>query len=117
MARFHQLTLWHHARGLVHSVSTATTDVPSSGDLISQVRRAAISVAANIAEGAERGSDREFLRFLRIADGSNAEVQALITLANDANILDHTTAHLLHTQSITIGRMIGALCRRLRNPG
>ncbi len=62
----------------------ALTPARGEGDLLSQICRASICVAANIAEGAERGSDREFSKYLRIADGSNAGTQALVIIAGDA---------------------------------
>ena len=94
MARHPHLLAWQQARLLVRSVTTATTAATPTGDLVSQIRRAAISVAANIAEGAERGSDRDFLR---IAYSSNAEVQALATIAEDAGVLSPEVAQAIIT--------------------
>lgn len=65
MAKFTNLRVWHQSRELLRLVSAATADMRAEGDLKSQMRRAAISVASNIAEGAER-PDREFRRFLTI---------------------------------------------------
>jgi hypothetical protein len=59
MPQYSKLLVWNHARTLVQQVTAATRGVRGEGDLISQIRRASISVAANIAEGAERGSSRE----------------------------------------------------------
>ena len=114
MPRYSKLLVWDHARKLVHNVTTATRQAPASGhgDLISQIRRASISVAANIAEGAERGSDRDFVRFLKIADGSNAETQALTRIAGDAGIFESNQVTEIISQTNEIGYMLRALMRR-----
>jgi four helix bundle protein len=117
MARYSRLLIWNHARELVRRVSRGCASTRGEGDLISQLRRAAISVAANIAEGAERGSDREFIRFLRIADGSNAEVQALTDIAEDALVFDAATATQIRDQAAGVGRLIGALIHRCASGG
>ena len=117
MARYPHLLLWQHSRELVRRVSRACAGCRGEGDLVSQLRRAAISVAANIAEGAERGSDREFVRFLRIADGSNAEVQALTDIAEDALVFNAATAAGIRDQAADVGRLIGGLIRRCAGGG
>src|SRR5690606_24402647 len=83
MARFTKLQVWQEARVLIRQVSALTRVMISEGDLVRQVRRAAISVASNLAEGSERGSDRDFLRFVRMANASCAEVEAQATIALD----------------------------------
>ncbi len=117
MARYPNLLLWNRARELVRRVSRACAGARGEGDLISQLRRAAISVAANIAEGAERGTDREFIRFLRISDGSNAEVQALTDIAEDALVFDAATATAIRDQAAEVGRLIGGLIHRCAGGG
>ena len=114
MPRYHHLLAWDHCRTLVRTVADAVRNVRGEGDLVSQIRRAAISVAANLAEGAERGSDREFVRFLRIADGSNAEVHALALIAGDAGVLDQRAVATIVAQTTLVGRLIGGLIRRCR---
>jgi len=117
MARHNDLILWQRSRTLVQRVSCACAGTRGEGDLVSQIRRAAISVAANIAEGAQRRTDREFIRFLRIADGSNAEVQALATIAEDALVFDAATAAQIRDQAAEVGRLIGGLIRRCAASG
>ena len=70
MAKSTNLRVWQQARDLLKQISAITADMPAEGDLKSQLRRAAISVVSNISEGCERGSDREFRRFLTIANAS-----------------------------------------------
>ena len=115
MPRYSSLLVWQHARHLVQQVSSATRNARGEGDLLSQIRRASISVAANIAEGAERGSDREFSKHLRIADGSNAETQALAIIAGDAGILSSDQVDGIVETTAGIGRMINGLRRRCGN--
>ena len=112
MPRYAKLLVWNHARKLIQNITAVTCETRGHGDLISQIRRASLSIAANIAEGAERGSDREFVRFLKIADGSNAETQALTRIAGDAGIFDPLQVDEIIAQTDEIGRMLGGLMRR-----
>ena len=112
MPRYSKLLVWNHARKLIQNITAATSEARNHGDLISQIRRSSLSVAANIAEGAERGSDREFVRFLKIADGSNAETQALTLIAGDAGIFEADQVNEIVSQTNEIGRMLGGLMHR-----
>ena len=116
MAKFTNLRVWQQSRELLRLVSAATADMRAEGDLKSQMRRAAISVASNIAEGAER-PDREFRRFLTIALGSNAEVEAQATIAADLGCIDQATATRIIDCADHIGRMISNLMRNMPPPG
>lgn len=113
MARFTKLQVWHEARILIRQISQLTRDMVSEGDLIRQVRRAAISVASNLAEGSERGSDRDFLRFVRIANASCAEVEAQVTIALDLGLTSPEQGHAVIEQAQKIGRMLYRLMVRL----
>ncbi len=108
MAKFTNLRVWHEARTLLQLVSQATHDMRAEGDLKSQLRRAAISVVSNISEGAQR-SDREFRRFLDIANGSNAEVHAQTIIAMDVDLLDAGRCQQIIAQCQIVGRMITKL--------
>ena len=112
MPRYAKLLVWNHARLLVHTITETTREVRGQSELISQIRRASLSVAANIAEGSERGSDREFVRFLKITAGSNAETQALTHIAGDAGIFEARQVNQIIAQTNEIGRMLGGLMRR-----
>jgi four helix bundle protein len=89
MKKYERLLAWQRARELVLAVYSATGGWPDSEryGLTSQVRRASVSVAANIAEGAAKQGPKEFRRFLDIAIGSLAEVGCLLTLAHDLTFL------------------------------
>ena len=82
--------------------------------LTSQLRRAAISVAANIAEGSGRGSDQDFARFLDMAMGSVAETRCHLLLAQDLGYLKPEATDNLSEQAFEINRMLNGLAETLR---
>ncbi len=116
MAKFTNLRVWHEARTLLQLVSQATHDMRAEGDLKSQLRRAAISIVSNISEGAQR-YDREFKRFLDIANGSNAEVHTQIIIAMDIELLDANQCLEIISHCQIVGRMITNLSKAQRTSG
>jgi four helix bundle protein len=108
---FESLRVWHDARRLTARIYAVTRVIPFSQDfgLRNQIRRAAISVMSNIAEGCERGGTREFVSFLRIARGSAAEVRSQIYTAEDLGYLDSPQARELRRDATAISRQISAL--------
>jgi four helix bundle protein len=111
------LEVWKRAMGLAREVYEETRSFPASEmyGLTSQLRRAAVSVPSNIAEGAARGTDGEFVRFLRIALGSLAEIETQILLAMD---LGFTIGSTKTQQDIeTVRRLLLGLIRHLESKG
>src|SRR6267143_950560 len=89
ISKFEDIESWKKARKLTNEIYQTTT----SGDFVrdfglkDQIRRASVSVLSNIAEGFERGGDKEFLQFLAIAKGSCGEVRAQLYIALDQGYL------------------------------
>jgi four helix bundle protein len=115
--RFEDIEAWQKARELAHRVYLVSSSGSFAKDygLKDQIRRASVSIMANIAEGFGRNGRREFLQFLSNAKGSVAEVQSHLYLAVDLNYIDtegHTT---LYAEADRVGKMIGGLMTYLRN--
>jgi four helix bundle protein len=85
MRDFHKLQVWQKAHALVLEIYMVTREFPQSElyGLTSQLRRAAMSIPSNIAEGCGRNSENELLRFMVIAQGSTSEVEYQLLLAKD----------------------------------
>jgi four helix bundle protein len=87
--KHHELLVWQEGMALARDVYGATENFPSHEvyGLTSQIRRAAVSIPSNIAEGAGRSGAREFFKFLSIARGSLCELETQLLLANDLGYL------------------------------
>ena len=114
--RFEEIDAWQKARELTKSIYKITSDGNFSRDygLRDQIRRAAVSIMSNIAEGFERGGNKEFIQFLSIAKGSAAEVRAQLYVAIDAGYLDQNNFNILFELADETGRLIGGLMRYLK---
>ena len=110
---FRQLKVWSAAKQLAVSVYRLTATGPLARDfsLRDQLRRAAVSVPSNIAEGDERDTDRDSVRFFSIAKGSLAEVRTQLEIPMEVGLLDPDEFASRETQCIAIGRMLGALIK------
>jgi four helix bundle protein len=116
METHEQLEAWRVAHRLTLEVYQATDRWPRSEryELTTQVRRAAISVPANIAEGVSRRGAREFRRFLDIARGSLAELSYLLVLARDRGLLEEREWLALVELRNEVGKLTWGLVRGLR---
>ena len=114
---FRDLEVWQIARRLAVEVCKATRAFPSEERFAmgSQVRRAAVSIVANIAEGAGRQRTAEYCHHLSIAQGSAAELRALIIICVDLEYLASVQADSFHANLDSTGRMLTALLRSLRD--
>jgi len=115
MQRFTELHVWKRSHKLALEAYRVTTSFPSAErfGLISQLRRAAVSIPTNIAEGSKRESNSEYARFLNIAEGSLAETEYLVMLSRDLEFLALETAEELLKEITEIARMLNALKKRV----
>ena len=112
-----QLDVWNKAMDLVVSIYQSTDAFPKEErfGLTSQIRRAAVSVPANIAEGAARLSDKEFAHFLSNAQGSASELETELLIARRLGFLEDSAYKELRTSLDSIGRMMIGLVRHLKH--
>ena len=116
MPPYERLLAWQKAHALalrVYSLSAMWPPDERFG-LTAQLRRAVVSIPANIAEGAAKRGPREFRRYLDIAAGSHAEVEYLLQLATDLKYA-HTNDGSLHRDCDEIGRLLWGLHRSIRD--
>ncbi|ABF43365.1 S23 ribosomal [Candidatus Koribacter versatilis Ellin345] len=116
MRDFRTLAIWERAHRLTLGVYRETGGFPSSElyGLTSQTRRAAASIGANIAEGAGKDSNPEFLRFLQIASGSASELENHLLLARDLGFLVVPVYGRLSAELQDVRKMITAFMRHLQ---
>jgi four helix bundle protein len=99
MHKVEELKIWQKSIVLAKQVYTVVADLPSEEKfgLSSQIRRCAVSIASNIAEGAGRNSNKEFKYFLGIANGSSYELHTQLILTYELNLIDkHRIDELLY---------------------
>ena len=113
---FRDLAVWQHAMRLVEDVYATTSSFPSSElyGLTSQMRRCAVSIPSNIAEGRGRQSTPDFVKFLTIAYGSLAELQTQLELSWRLNYISKQANERFQEQTNEIGRMLNGLMNSLR---
>lgn len=109
--RFEDLIAWQKARELTEAVYQVTKYGEFSKDfgLRDQMRRAAVSVMSNIAEGFDRGGRAEFHQFLVIAKGSCAELRSQLYVAKDAGYIDKETFGTIYDRAVETSRIINGL--------
>ncbi|MGV8073266.1 MAG: four helix bundle protein [Syntrophobacteraceae bacterium] len=110
---YQDLVVWQRAKDLAVVVYKITEDGRLSKDfgLRDQMRRAAVSIPSNVAEGDERDTDKEAVRFFFMAKGSLAELRTQIQIAYEIGYLEKDYSTALDNRCIEIGKMLGNLIK------
>jgi four helix bundle protein len=117
MQNFRQLSVWRLAHALALNVHRLSTTIPRqhNSGLITQLRRAALSIPANIAEGTSRQSDRDFAKFLQIAIASASELEYHLQFAGDANLIPGPEFGARLAEVVQVRRKLIGLLKRVRS--
>lgn len=112
ISSFKELVVWQKSMALTPLVYAIAAQLPPHErfGLASQIRRAAISIPSNIAEGKKRGTRKDFAQFLRIASGSAAELETQLILIKNLHQLEASDAQALLDE---VQRMLGAMVSKL----
>ena len=115
MFKFEKLDVWQKAIDFADLVYSKSKPFPSDErfGLTNQMRRAAVSVSSNIAEGSSRFSDTDFARFVEIATGSLFEVVSEATVAKRQGFLSNESFVVIYKAAEEQGRMLSGLRRTL----
>ncbi|MCA9392827.1 MAG: four helix bundle protein [Candidatus Omnitrophica bacterium] len=113
---FQDLYVWQKAHQLTLCIYKATRDYPQSEEfsLTSQIRKAAVSVCANIAEGKKKKT-RDFARFLQISHGSLEEIKYYLILSCDLGYLEEAESRRMYEEAEEVGRMLHGLRSKLES--
>jgi len=113
---YRDLQIWQKGIELVDVVYSLTSQFPPHElyGLGGQLRRAAISVPSNIAEGWTRQSTKDYIRFLCIAKGSLAEIETQLAIASNLHYIEPAKAEGVQQQSIALSKMISGVISALR---
>lgn len=115
--KFEDIEGWKEARTLTNAIYKVTR-LPGFNkdiDLRQQMRRAAVSIMANIAEGFDAASNREFIKFLGYARRSGTEIQSHLYVALDQGYLDQRTSDSIREKTVKVKSLIGGFIRYLRS--
>lgn len=115
MINFREIEFWKRSRQLAINIYIVTQKFPQSEiyGLTSQIRRSAVSIPSNIAEGASRSSKKDFSRFLEISIGSAHELETQIDIAHAVSFLDQIEFDKLHKEIVEIVKMLSKYKSRI----
>lgn len=114
--QFEDIEAWQEARILANEIYAVTSNGQFARDfgLRDQIRRASVSILSNIAEGFERGGNKEFIQFLYTAKGSCGEVRAQLYIARDQKYITEDQFQSLSRQSLRISKMLAGFIAYLK---
>jgi len=114
---FEELIIWQEARKFTNNIYNLTKKYPQEEmySLISQMRRAAVSVMSNIAEGFDRRTTKEFISFLIIARASVSEVQNDLYISLDLNYINNEDFKIYYNHAQKIAKLINGLITYLKS--
>ena len=112
---YQKLIIWQKSRILVKKIYELTATFPKAEQygLVAQMRRAAISVPSNVAEGSQKNTNRDFLSFLAIAKGSLAELETQVILSGDLKLATEEKLNPILELIHQIQKMLRAFCETL----
>jgi four helix bundle protein len=115
--RFEDVIAWQKARAMTKEVYAVTKVAPFTKDfgLKDQIQRSSVSTMANIAEGFERGGDKEFIQFLSNSKGSCGEVRSHLYVALDQEYISESTFDALYANSVEVSRLISGFMTYLQH--
>jgi four helix bundle protein len=114
--RFEDLEAWKISRDLTKEIYRITTGEKFARDfgLRDQIRRAAVSIMSNVAEGFERDGDKEFVQFLFVAKAPCGEVRSQLYVAFDQNYISENDFNIIYAKAIENSRIISGLIKYLK---
>lgn len=114
MLPYQELIVWQKAFSLVLQVYKATADFPDSEKfaLQSQIRRASISIPSNIAEGSKRGTKKDYMSFIRVAQSSGAELETQLLLAKELSYISKKDYMVLEKNLSEIMKILSAILKK-----
>jgi len=117
MFNFEKLEVWHKSVVLANTVYSSTKAFPPDErfGLTNQMRRAAVSISSNIAEGCSRGSKADFARFIEIATGSAFELVSQARIAQEQALLNREDHDRIYAMTLEVVRMLSGLRHSLRD--
>ena len=119
MKDYRNLRVWHKAHVLALNVYQVTEQYPKKEmfGLTSQMRRAAVSIASNIAEGYGRSSEKDFLRFLQMASGPACELECQLLLSRDLAYIKQKGSDEILSSCEEVRKMLAGIIRKISSGG